>query len=486
MSTPTSSAADREQSIARVPYEARATTSARVHIDEVATEDAVEKLLALLRQGEEGALPTSTFGRLRRTATMAARTAGSALKSKLSGESTLDDDAVARLVVSLGELKGVSMKVGQILSYIDAPIPSNVRRQLAVLQAQSQRMPFADVERTIRSELGPRADDLLETLEREPVSSASIGQVHRARLPGGAGDVGVAVKVLHTGIEEALRADFRGAQVGKRIARVLVPGADISDLIDEAEHALLDECDYEREAHNQERFAHVYAGRRADDAIIVPDVHRDWSARRVLTTTWHDGMPLETFLASATQAARDRAGAAMFRFYVATFYAHGFFNNDPHPGNFLFHEDGRVVFLDYGGVRDFSRHIVRAMAQLSVAVREGGDDDVEAGLLALGARFEGRRASRERAAGVELARAFFAPLVAPGRRAIEVGFMSTMQELVQHKRALLRLHLPGELLFLVRIRFGAYSVLSRLGSKLDWRALEAAAAAAALAPSSQR
>lgn len=436
--------------------------------------DAVERLLALLRQSDQSAIPTSTFGRIRRTATTAVRTAGSALKSKVTGSATLDDETVAQLVMSLGELKGLAMKIGQILSYIDAPIPSNVRRQLAVLQAQSQRMPFSDVERTVRAELGPRADEFLAALEREPVSSASIGQVHRATLPA---DEHVAVKVLHSGIDTALRADFRGAQVGKRLARLLAPGADVDEFIDEAEQALLDECDYVREARQQERFARLYAG---DPDIIVPAVHHEWSARRVFTTPWQDGASFEAFRVSATQAARDRAGTAMFRFYVGTFYAHGFFNNDPHPGNLLFHDDGRVIFLDYGGVRDFSPAIVKAMARLSFAVREGTDADVEAALQSLGARFDGRNANKERAAGVELARAFFAPLLAPGPRTIEVGFTRTMQNLMEHKRALLKLHLPGELLFLIRIRFGAYSVLSRLGASLDWRALEAAAAATAI------
>lgn len=171
----------------------------------------------------------------------------------------------------------------------------------------------------------------------------------------------------------------------------------------------------------------------------------------------------------------------MFRFYVGTFYRCGFFNNDPHPGNLLFHDDGRVVFLDYGGVRDYAPAIVLGMAELSAAVRDGDERDIERALRSLGARFDGKSAARERAAGVELARAFFAPLLAPGARPIEVGFASALQDLMRHKRALLRLHLPGELLFLVRIRFGAYSVLSRLGARLDWRSLEAEAAASARA-----
>jgi predicted unusual protein kinase regulating ubiquinone biosynthesis (AarF/ABC1/UbiB family) len=284
---------------------------------------------------------------------------------------------------------------------------------------------------------------------------------------------------LHQGIREALRADFRGAQVGKRMAKLLVPGADVSEIIDEAERTLLDECDYQREAKSQRRFADVYA---SDDTIIVPAVHGEWSAARVLTTTWQAGKSFDEFVRDADDAAKNRAGAAIFRFYVSTFYAHAFFNADPHPGNMIFHDDGRVVFLDYGCVREFSPRSVQGMARLSMAVRDGDDDAVLAALTSLGARFGGKRIDEERAAAIELARAFFAPLLEHGQRTIRVGFSSAFQELLKHKKTLMKLHLPGELLFLVRIRFGAYSVLARLGASLDWRALESAAAARALAP----
>ena len=147
----------------------------------------------------------------------------------------------------------------------------------------------------------------------------------------------------------------------------------------------------------------------------------------------------------------------------------------------LFLDDGRVVFLDFGCVREFRRGVVVAMAQLSQAVRAGDEVRALEALRALGPRFDPASDARARGAALDLAHAFFAPLLEPGRRPIEVGFAHTLKSLLEHKRALLRLHLPGELLFLMRIRFGVYSVLSRMGARLDWRELEAAAAAKGLA-----
>ncbi len=441
---------------------------------------AVLRLLSLLRAREGAPVPTSTFGRFRRTATTAARAAAGAAARRLTGGELLDDKAVERLVLSMGELKGVAMKVGQIMSYVDAPIPEGVRKQLAILQSQSQPTPFSEIERVVREDLpAARADALLATIERMPVSTASIGQVHRATLPSpGEGAAGVdddgrarggatavAVKVRNPDIERAIRADFRGASVGKQLARLL--GGDVSSLIAEAESTLLEECDYVSEAEHQERFAALYAG---DDDVTVPAVHRAYCGARVLTTTWHEGASFDAFRARAAQDTLDRAGRAIYRFYVGTFYEHGFFNADPHPGNLLFHDDGAVVFLDYGCVRSFTPAHVHAVAGMSRAVRDGDDDGIVAAFRDAGAEVP------DRGVAVELARAFFLPVVAPGARPMEVGFRATLAEVMRDKRALMKMRLPGELLFLVRIRFGVYSVLARLGAKLDWRALEARAA----------
>ncbi|OGQ22698.1 MAG: hypothetical protein A2138_09695 [Deltaproteobacteria bacterium RBG_16_71_12] len=143
-------------------------------------DDAAEKLRRLFRERGPAAIPRTTLRRLRRTATTAVLTAGAAARAQLTRAGALDDQAIEKLVLSLGELKGVAMKVGQILSYVDAPIPDNLRRQLAVLQVQSTPTPFAAVERTVREDLGAKADELLARLDRAPASSASIGHTSTA------------------------------------------------------------------------------------------------------------------------------------------------------------------------------------------------------------------------------------------------------------------------------------------------------------------
>lgn len=432
------------------------------------TEALLSALLQRLAQDEGAALPTTALGRLRRTAGAAMRTGAGALVGRLAGRGGWDPKALDGLVLSLGELKGVAMKLGQILSYIDPSMPEDARKILSVLQARSQPTPFPTVERLLREELpAARAAELLATIEKTPVATASIGQVHRAALPDG---TPVAVKVRHPGIDDAIRADFRGAAVGKTMAKLLVPGADIAQLVEEAEARFLEECDYALEARHQQRFFTLYGADGGSD-IEIPAVHGAYSAARVLTTTWRTGAKLEDFAATAEQAARDRAGRALWTFYIGALYRHGLFNADPHPGNVLFRPDGGIIVLDHGCVRVFDAGTVRQLAQLSKAVREDDHRAIREALRALGAK-------NPEGAGFDLTRsllrAFYGPVLEPGPRRMTSHVSFDFAENAKNKRAVLKLQLPGKLLFLFRIRFGLHAVLTHVGAVLDWAALEEA------------
>lgn len=406
----------------------------------------------------------------------AIRAGAGAVKGRLrgfesAGLGAADRKTIERLVLSLGELKGIAMKVGQILSYIDDSLPAETRKLLSVLQAHSQPTPFARIEEAVRSDLGSRAEPLLTTMDRKPAAVASIGQVHRARLPDG---TPVAVKVRHPGIESAITADFKAAHTATVLAHLLAPGSNLDEVIAEARSRFLEECDYALERCRQERFASLYAGHQM---IRIPAVHPEWCSGRILTTTWHDGRALEEFAASAGQEERNQAGRALYDFYVGTLYRRRLFNADPHPGNLLFHAGGALTILDHGCVREFDAAAVAALAALSRAVRRDDPAGIRGALRALGARNpDGPGFDTTR----ELVRAFFAPALQPGVRPVRAGVTLDLQNVVRDKRALLRLQIPGKLLFLFRIRFGLFAVLSRIRGEADWQALESGLADEAL------
>jgi len=409
--------------------------------------DPLDELLKHLRAKEGTKLPTSAFGRLRRTASAGARAGLGVLTGRLRGGDgslgSLAPEALAKLVESFGELKGVAMKAGQILSYVDASLAPEARELLAVLQIHSQPTPFPAIEEAIRGDLGSRAEALLARIEREPVATASIGQVHRAMREDG---TAVAVKVRHPGIEAAIRADFKAAAIGKILAHVMAPGVNVAEIIAEAETRFLEECDYTLEARRQRRFAELYEGH---DSLSIPAVHLDWSGPRVLTTTWHDGTGLEAFLVSpASGVARERAARALYEFYVGTLYRHGLFNADPHPGNLLFAPDGGVTILDHGCVREFEREVVVALVRLSRAVRADDARETEGALRALGMP----KPTQDFDVTRRLLRGFYAPLLAPGRHVrLELPGIRHLQPALAIRRVQLYCHLfAGSLAFVRR------------------------------------
>jgi predicted unusual protein kinase regulating ubiquinone biosynthesis (AarF/ABC1/UbiB family) len=427
--------------------------------ERVLREELERRLLAL-----GGKLPTSVLGRLGRTAMAGLRGARLARRGKNKADRSADVDALASLLTSVGQLKGVAMKVGQLLSYLDLPVAPEVRSALAVLQTHSPPMPFERVSEIVKGDLGDRASALLAGLEPAPAAAASIGQVHRARLPNG---VDVAVKVQYPDIEKAIASDFRPAAVGTSFASLLIPGANVESVVHEARRAILEECDYQREAHFQERFGQVYENH---PILVVPALHRSYCGRRVLTTTWMSGQRFDDFIAEgASSSERDRLGEALFEFYLGSPFRHGLYNWDPHPGNYIVQQGGRLAMLDYGSTRESDGAFVRKLAALSRAIQDDQRDALHRAIVDVG--LVGADETYDEDAVRALLRSFYRPVLRDEVVAIE-PLASSFRALLESKRELLKLHLSAELLFMLRIRFGVMSVLGRLGARANWYRLE--------------
>lgn len=426
-------------------------------------EDLVARLLAASKE-----LPTSSVGRLGRMALSGLRSGRLVRRLRRrepDGDGDVDVEALARVVSSIGELKGISMKVGQIMSYIDVDVPDELREALGVLQTHAQPMDTEQVRAILVSELGDGGRRLAGALEPTPIAAASIGQVHRARLADG---TLVAVKVQYPDIERAIENDFRPASMGSAMASMFFRGARIDGFIREARERFLEECDYLHEARCQERFRELFEGH---PLITVPAVHADLCSRRVLTTTFIEGASFERFLASdPDQEQRDRLGEAMFEFYVGSLFRHGLYNCDPHPGNYLFLRDGRVAMLDHGCTREFGAGFVQKLVRLTEAVQSDERDLLHRAFLDLGMVREDVEYDFDTAR--ELVRRFYGPMLRDEVTAIELGAGAGMRRIVLRKRQMMKLTMPGEFLFLFRIRLGLMAVLARMGSRANWYRLE--------------
>ena len=246
----------------------------------------------------------------------------------------------------LGNMKGAIMKAGQMVSFLADGLPPEAKAALATLQADVEPMAPSLAEGVITSELGQPVSKLFLDWDPVPVAAASIGQVHRGVLRDGRL---VAVKVQYPGVDRAIRSDLDNAELlYAMFSSFTLKSLDTKALVDELRKRMGDELDYRIEARRQAEFAERYRGH---PFIRVPDVVPERSSRRVLTSDWVDGARWEDFLGGADATARQRAGEVLFRFAQGSVHRHHVFNGDPHPGNYRFHPDGSVTFLDFGLVK---------------------------------------------------------------------------------------------------------------------------------------
>ena len=262
------------------------------------------------------------------------------------------------VATTLGAMKGVMMKLGQMASYVDDGLSPAVRRTLSRLQDSVPPMSADLAAQVVREELGFPPERAFARWDPEPIAAASIGQVHRAITHDGRA---VAVKVQYPGIAETIAADLGNVALLRRMLRITAPSQDVDALLAELRERVLEELDYRREADNQRLFASYYDGH---PTIVVPGIIGELSTRRVVTSDLADGARFAE-LAGWSQEERDLAAETIYRFVFRSLYELHAFNGDPHPGNYLFRPGGRVTFLDFGLVRRFTVAELQPLAQMA-------------------------------------------------------------------------------------------------------------------------
>jgi predicted unusual protein kinase regulating ubiquinone biosynthesis (AarF/ABC1/UbiB family) len=339
------------------------------------------------------AIPT---GRIRRTAKLGGLIGGQAARAAFtrafnvarSRDKRLEAidrryvEAAAQMVEVLGSMKGAAMKVGQVISFLDiSAIPPEyrdlVQEALAQLRDAAPVVPFDRMRRVIEEDLEQPIAEAFAVFDEDAVAAASIGQVYRARLHDGRA---VAVKVQYPGAEEAVRADMQNLGLLLRVAKTIAPGLDGKAVAGEIRERMLDECDYESEAIAHRGFAREWRGH---PFVYVPDVVTSLSRRRVIVTEWVDGRRFDD-VKQLPAPERDRFAEIVYRFFVGSLYRHGHFSADPHPGNYMLMDDGRVAFIDFGMNKKLSRERVAQEIRWLRAVIERDADALREQLAALG------------------------------------------------------------------------------------------------------
>ncbi len=295
------------------------------------------------------------------------------------------DRAARRLLRVLGEMKGLPLKAGQMLSYIDEAIPPEYRHHyeevLGKLQTNTPTFDWDDICEVFHAEFDGRdPEEVFARFDREPIAAASIGQVYRGALPDG---TEVVIKIQYPGVAEAMQADIDNIDVLISAFQTILPKLSFRDFVTDIIDRVMAELDYEAELDHQLTFRRCWAN---DPQVLVPDAYPEYCTGRVLTSEYIDGLEWKAMLASADDATKCAYGETIFRFVFGSLFVHGMFNADPHPGNYLFLPDGRVAFIDYGCVQRYDAHGVAAFRALRdrVVERDTGPAFTDALQRALG------------------------------------------------------------------------------------------------------
>jgi predicted unusual protein kinase regulating ubiquinone biosynthesis (AarF/ABC1/UbiB family) len=402
-------------------------------------------------------IPTGLVRRAAATGRMAA-SLGKAAARRLVRSSEEDDAHLGEsLMRELDRLKGLAMKVGQIVSYMEVGLPEQTAARLAQLQRGLEPLPLEAVRGVIERSLGAPLAELYEQFEPVPVAAASIGQVHRATLRG----VPVAVKVRYPGVRETLESDTRQLGAIAKLAS-LATAVDGPALVAELRSRLLEECDYALEAQHQLEFARLLQG---DESWVVPQVHPDRCGPEVLTTTWHDGEPFSALL-SADASRRSAVARSLLRLPWTTLLRHGVLHADPHPGNFLFPGGAQVVVLDFGCIRRFDPASVAAFRQLVRVVLAGERSEILAAASAVGL------VPRPDKIDVDELWGLLSFMLAPYRTERFSFTRSWWEEGMQRfssptARNSRHMAFPPEWMWLQRSLLGLHAVLMRLGAEVE-------------------
>jgi len=315
---------------------------------------------------------STLFGELRRFARtsgavggIAARVAGERVFGIKRGRAAHAED----LKSILGGLKGPLMKVAQFLSTVPDALPAEYAAELAQLQANAPPMGWNFVRRRMASELGADWQSKFASFSQEAAAAASLGQVHRARLPDG---TDVACKLQYPDMPSTVEADLRQLKLAMAVYHRMDSAIQQDDIYKELTERLREELDYEREAAQMR----LYGGMLKDYASVhVPIPMAGYSTKRLLTMTWLDGRPLMDRLAEdPPQEERNEIAKALFHAWYVPFYRYGVIHGDPHLGNFQVRTDASVNLLDYGAIRVFGAGFVQGVIELYEAVRDNDDD----------------------------------------------------------------------------------------------------------------
>jgi predicted unusual protein kinase regulating ubiquinone biosynthesis (AarF/ABC1/UbiB family) len=360
--------------------------------------------------------------------------------------------ALYRTAISL---EGLLIKASQFIATRADLLPDEWVSTLAGLHDRVPPRPFAMIKHRVETELGKPLDAVFSEFATMPIASASLAQVHRARLHDGRL---CAVKVQYPGIDGIVRADLHNLGFVLKVLAYLEPNFDFRIIAREALKYVPMELDFLHEADNCTAIRHNFA---SDPDVIVPEVYREFTTRRVLTMEFIDGIKI-TRIAELEEAGIDKHVVAqkLIDVFCAQILRDGFFHGDPHPGNILVQPGPKLVLLDFGLAKDFPPAFRDGIVRLTFAILTNDKDAMVRAFTELG--FRTRNGSPDTL--VVLSEAFLGGAVKSGKAYADKDLIEQFsEELPRELKKNPVIEVPGDVLLVSRVM----GLLSGLGKSLD-------------------
>uniref|UniRef100_A0A7S3V0L6 ABC1 atypical kinase-like domain-containing protein n=1 Tax=Aplanochytrium stocchinoi TaxID=215587 RepID=A0A7S3V0L6_9STRA len=293
---------------------------------------------------------------------------------QVSGPVFISENNSERLAKTLCRMRGAALKIGQMMSIQDESLmPPHLAQALEKVRQNADVMPVSQLNRMLKDELGSEWETRFSEFDKIPFAAASLGQVHRAKIvvdkhlkPR---EIDVAVKIQFPGVAESIDSDLANLKLLADVTGIFPKGIFINNIISVMKDELKEECDYELEAEHQMKFRRMIASETVGDVLqfdnfYVPSVIPELSTKRILTTEWATGVPIDR-VADFPASVRNSVGRRLLKLSLLELFHFRYMQTDPNYSNFLYDvTNDRITLIDFGATRSYDKDFVSTYLKL--------------------------------------------------------------------------------------------------------------------------
>lgn len=370
-----------------------------------------------------------------------------------------------RMVDTLGKMKGLPLKLGQIISYMDMEVPQDIRDHFRTLQQSTPPLSESQIIDIFLQDFKKLPKEMFEKWNPMAFSAASMGQVHQAQLASGEK---LAVKVQYPGLEKIIQNDLKHVDLLEKIGSLVLKGHQTGQVMDELKERFIEECDYIKERKNLDRFKKLY---KDHEKIRIPKTYADLSSKHILTMEFLDGQTYSEFIQSASQKQKEQAAKTIWDFVWTSIFKHQLFSADPHPGNYVFMKNNQVGFLDFGCVKDLSDDFFKTWKNFLKALFSDNKAVMFKELNTLGIFSDIEKIDQDHF--YTLMRAWYEPAYSGKTFHFNRDFVqSNWKKMTVNNPNMMLMTFPKELVFLNQVQWGLYALLGDMDVKGNWNLTE--------------